>query len=147
MTNLSVIIGAEVAWPQRWIVYIGIILSSSGSALQQIQNAPYMINAIAEDDMLPKLFNFLKGDIKKSIYFTAALSGVCICYGGVNIACFLLDLLGSPNWRPKFRYYHKFTAFCGVIFCVAAMLVISWWASLASIVGALVIYAYLDKKS
>ena len=84
LTNLSVIIGAEVAWPQRWIVYIGIILSSSGSALQQIQNAPYMINAIAEDDMLPKLFNFLKGDIKKSIYFTAALSGVCICFGGID---------------------------------------------------------------
>lgn len=36
LTNLHVIVGAEVAWPQRWIVYIGIILSSSGSALQQI---------------------------------------------------------------------------------------------------------------
>ena len=34
LTDLSVIIGAEIAWPQRWIVYIGIILSSSGSALQ-----------------------------------------------------------------------------------------------------------------
>jgi solute carrier family 12 sodium/potassium/chloride transporter 2 len=33
LTNLSVIVGAEIAWPQRWIVYIGIILSSSGSAL------------------------------------------------------------------------------------------------------------------
>lgn len=33
LRNISVIIGAEVAWPQRWIVYIGIILSSSGSAL------------------------------------------------------------------------------------------------------------------
>lgn len=124
-----------------------------------------MINAIAEDDMLPKIFNFLKGDIKKSIYFTAALSALSICfggidqvaplvtifylvsYGGVNIACFLLDLLGSPNWRPKWKYYHKLTAFFGVIFCVAAMIVISWWASLSAIVGALVIYAYLDKKS
>jgi amino acid transporter len=33
LTNLDVIIGAEIAWPQRWIVYIGIIISSSGSAL------------------------------------------------------------------------------------------------------------------
>jgi solute carrier family 12 (potassium/chloride transporter), member 4/6 len=36
LRDLSVIIGAEVAWPHRWIVYIGIILSSSGSALQTI---------------------------------------------------------------------------------------------------------------
>jgi amino acid transporter len=40
LTNLAVIVGAEVAWPHRWIVYIGIILSSSGSALQAIMNAP-----------------------------------------------------------------------------------------------------------
>lgn len=33
LTDLNVIVSAEVAWPQRWIVYIGIILSSSGSAL------------------------------------------------------------------------------------------------------------------
>jgi len=33
LTNLSVIVGAEVAWPHRWIVYIGIIISSTGSAL------------------------------------------------------------------------------------------------------------------
>lgn len=40
LTNLAVIVGAEVAWPHRWIVYIGIIISSSGSALQAIMNAP-----------------------------------------------------------------------------------------------------------
>lgn len=115
--------------------------------------------------MLPRIFNFLKGDIRKSVYFTTGLIALSICfgsidgvaplvtifyllcYGGVNVACFLLDLLGSPNWRPKWKYYHKLTAFAGVLFCLASMIVISWWASLASIVGALLIYAYLDKKS
>jgi len=115
--------------------------------------------------MLPKIFNFLKGDIRKSLYFTVALIAISICfgsidqvaplvtifyllcYGGVNIACFLLDLLGSPNWRPKWKYYHKGTSFLGVVFCVASMIVISWWASLSAIIGALVIYAYFDKKS
>ena len=33
LTDLNVIISAEIAWPQRWVVYIGIILSSTGSAL------------------------------------------------------------------------------------------------------------------
>lgn len=33
LTNLDFIISAEIAWPQRWIVYIGIIFSSAGAAL------------------------------------------------------------------------------------------------------------------
>ena len=115
--------------------------------------------------MLPMIFNFLKGDVKKSIYFTTTLIAISICFGsidsvaplvtiffllcylGVNTACFLLDLLGSPNWRPKWKYYHKLTSFTGAIFCVASMIIISWWASLSAIVGSLVIFAYLDKKS
>lgn len=147
------------------MVYIGIILISSGSALLQIQNAPLIINSIADDSMLPQLFNVLKGPTRKPLIFTVFLIAVSICfgsldqvaplvtiffllcYGGVNIACFLLDYLGSPNWRPKWRYYHKSTSFAGVIFCVASMIVISWWASLAAIVSAILVYTYLDKKS
>jgi membrane associated rhomboid family serine protease len=115
--------------------------------------------------MLPKIFDFLKGDYRKSIFFTAALIIVPIgfgsvnqvaplvtifyllCYGGVNICCFLLDWLGSPNWRPKWKYYHKSTAFMGALLCIACMIIISWWASLAAICGSLIIYAYLDRKS
>ena len=115
--------------------------------------------------MLPKFFNFMKNDFRKALFFTAVLIIAAIafgslnsvaplvtiffllCYGGVNISCFLLDWLGSPNWRPKWRYYHKATAFLGVILCVALMVMISWWASLSAIVGGMVIYVYLDKKS
>ena len=115
--------------------------------------------------MLPKFFDFLKGDIRRALFLTAGFVIASIsfgsidkvaplvtiffmlCYGGVNIACFLLDWLGSPNWRPKWKYYHKSTSFGGVVMCVAAMIIISWWASLAAIVGAILIYAYLDKKS
>ena len=165
LTDISTIISADIAWPHRFVVYVGIILSSSGSALQQIQSAPYIINSIADDDMLPRIFNFLKGSNKKALCFTVILISISICfgsidsaaplvtiffllcYGGVNIACFLLDYLGSPNWRPKWRYYNKLTAFAGVVLCVASMVVISWWASIASITGAFLIYAYLDKKS
>ena len=115
--------------------------------------------------MLPRIFNHLKGPTRKPLAFTVTLIAISICfgsldkvaplvtifyllcYGGVNIACFVLDYLGSPNWRPKWKYYHKFTAFAGVIFCVASMIVISWWASLSAIVGAFLVYNYIDKKS
>ena len=29
-----------------------------------------------------------------------------MCYGFVNLACALQTLLRTPNWRPRFRYYH-----------------------------------------
>jgi len=36
-------------------------------------------------------------------------------YGGMNAACFILDWLGSPNWRPTWRYFHKLTALGGLV--------------------------------
>jgi hypothetical protein len=144
---------------------VGIILSSTGAALIGLTSAPLSLNSIVEDDMLPNFFRFLKGGLRKSIFFTSGL--ICcsiffgslnkiaplvsifylLCYGGVNFACFLLDWLGSPNWRPKWKYYHKATSFFGVVMCVSVMLVISWWASLAAIIGAMLIYTYIDRKS
>jgi len=29
-----------------------------------------------------------------------------MCYGFVNLACALQTILRSPNWRPRFRFYH-----------------------------------------
>lgn len=29
-----------------------------------------------------------------------------MCYMFVNLACALQTLLRTPNWRPRFKYYH-----------------------------------------
>lgn len=29
-----------------------------------------------------------------------------MCYMFVNLACAVQTLLRTPNWRPRFRYYH-----------------------------------------
>lgn len=29
-----------------------------------------------------------------------------MCYAFVNLICALHSILGAPNWRPRFRYYH-----------------------------------------
>jgi hypothetical protein len=34
--DLDVIVAAVVAWPSKWVVYVGIILSSLGAALNNI---------------------------------------------------------------------------------------------------------------
>jgi potassium/chloride transporter 9 len=40
LMDLEVIVAAVVAWPSKWVVYIGIILSSLGAALNNISNSP-----------------------------------------------------------------------------------------------------------
>lgn len=29
-----------------------------------------------------------------------------MCYAFVNIICFMHSVMGAPNWRPRFVYYH-----------------------------------------
>lgn len=29
-----------------------------------------------------------------------------MCYAFVNLICALHSLLGAPNWRPRFKFYH-----------------------------------------
>lgn len=29
-----------------------------------------------------------------------------MCYGFVNLACAVQTLLRTPNWRPRFKFYH-----------------------------------------
>src|SRR5687768_17255746 len=108
--------------------------------------------------MIPKIFSsFLKHSAKRCLFLTGFFVLISImfgsldqvaplvtifyllCYGGVNVSCLLLDLLGSPNWRPKWKYYHKATSFFGAVMCIGCMIVISWWASLLAIIGSLLI--------
>lgn len=39
------------------------------------------------------------GDFPRSRFFL-------MCYMFVNLACAVQTLLRTPNWRPRFRYYH-----------------------------------------
>jgi potassium/chloride transporter 4/5/6 len=75
-----------------------------------------------------------------SIFFLAL-------YGGINAACFLLDWLGSPNWRPTWKYFHKFTALAGLILCVAIMIMTSWYFALTATLLAGALYAYIDRRT
>jgi amino acid transporter len=165
------ILAAEVAWPWKWLVHIGIILSSSGAALQSMAGAPRIINAISMDDLLPKKLDFLKGKptdsnpMKMPIIFSTGLVSFAILlgsldavaplvtifflltYGGVNMSCYLQDYLGSPNWRPKFKYHHPMFSFAGALVCATMMITTSILVAVLALGGAFLIYRYLDKKS
>ncbi|EPS64392.1 hypothetical protein M569_10388, partial [Genlisea aurea] len=158
---------ATVAWPLPAITYVGIILSTLGAALQSLTGAPRLLSAIANDDILPILNYFKSSDNSEphvATLFTAFLCIACVvignldlitptvtmfyllCYGGVNLSCFLLDLLDAPSWRPRWRFHHWSLSLVGALICVVIMFLISWAFTVVSLALATLIYYYVSIK-
>eukprot|EP00271_Cylindrocystis_brebissonii_P023571 TRINITY_DN9846_c0_g2_i1.p1 TRINITY_DN9846_c0_g2~~TRINITY_DN9846_c0_g2_i1.p1 ORF type:complete len:989 (+),score=206.25 TRINITY_DN9846_c0_g2_i1:128-3094(+) len=156
---------ASVAWPAAWIVKLGIILSTLGAALQSLVGAPRLLAAIANDEILP-ILNFFKvpdgGEPHRATFFTLLICSGCVvignldyitpvitmffllCYCGVNLSCFLLDLLDAPSWRPRWKFHHWATSLLGAILCIVIMFLISWYFTLIALALAVVIYYYVS---
>ncbi|XP_050223043.1 cation-chloride cotransporter 1 [Mercurialis annua] len=158
---------ATIAWPFPAIVYIGIILSTLGAALQSLTGAPRLLAAIANDDILPVLNYFKVGDGHEPYIATLFTAFICIgcvvignldlitptitmffllCYSGVNLSCFLLDLLDAPSWRPRWKFHHWSLSLLGASLCIVIMFLISWSFTVVSLALASLIYYYVSIK-
>ncbi|CAI5534448.1 unnamed protein product, partial [Closterium sp. Naga37s-1] len=158
---------ATLAWPSPAVVYIGIILSTLGAAMQNLMSAPRLLTAIANDDILPILDWFKTEDNQEPYLATLCTLLICagfvcigdvdyvtpvitmfflLCYLGVNLSCFLLDLLDAPSWRPRWKWHHTLTALAGAVLCVTIMFMISWFFTLLCLLLAVLIYYYVSLK-
>ncbi|GJP42960.1 hypothetical protein CLOM_g2480 [Closterium sp. NIES-68] len=158
---------ATLAWPSPAVVYIGIILSTLGAAMQNLMSAPRLLTAIANDDILPILDWFKTEEGQEPYLATLCTLLICagfvcigdvdyvtpvitmfflLCYLGVNLSCFLLDLLDAPSWRPRWKWHHTLTALAGAVLCIAIMLMISWFFTLLCLLLAVLIYYYVSLK-
>lgn len=130
---------ATVAWPVPAVVSVGIIVSTLGAALQNLMSAPRLLVAVANDDILPVLDWFKCEDGKEPHLATLLTLLICcgfvligdvdyvtpvitmfflLCYCGVNLSCFLLDLLDAPSWRPRWKYHHWSASLFGALLCI-----------------------------
>uniref|UniRef100_A0A6G5ADV9 Putative amino acid permease n=1 Tax=Rhipicephalus microplus TaxID=6941 RepID=A0A6G5ADV9_RHIMP len=134
---------AQLAWPHPLLVVLGSLLSTIGAGLQSLTGAPRLLQAIAKDGVIPVLNVFAvsssRGEPVRALLLTAFISelGILIgnldhiapiltmfflmCYMFVNLACTLQSLLKTPNWRPRFKYYHWSLSLTGVILCLVVM--------------------------
>ncbi|CAH9111816.1 unnamed protein product [Cuscuta europaea] len=155
---------ASVAWPFPAIVYVGIILSTLGAALQSLAGAPRLLAAIANDDILPVLNYFKVSEGSEPYVATLFTAFICIgcvvignidlisptttmffllCYAGVNLSCFLLDLLDAPSWRPRWKFHHWSLSLVGALLCIVIMFLISWTFTIVALALATLIYYYV----
>ncbi|NXW43418.1 S12A5 protein, partial [Nyctiprogne leucopyga] len=125
--NGNLVVGT-LAWPSPWVIVIGSFFSTCGAGLQSLTGAPRLLQAISRDGIVPFLRVFghgkANGEPTWALLLTACICEIGIliasldevapilsmfflmCYMFVNLACAVQTLLRTPNWRPRFRYYH-----------------------------------------
>lgn len=159
---------ANIAWPNEWVILIGSFLSTLGAGLQSLTGAPRLLQAIARDGIIPFLGPFAKsssrGEPTRALVVTILICqcGILLgnvdllapllsmfflmCYGFVNLACALQTLLRTPNWRPRFKFYHWSLSFLGLSLCIAIMFMTSWYYALLAMGMAGLIYKYIEYR-
>ncbi|XP_072743130.1 solute carrier family 12 member 4 isoform X3 [Anoplolepis gracilipes] len=159
---------ANMAWPNQWVILIGSFLSTLGAGLQSLTGAPRLLQAIAKDGIIPFLSPFAtsssRGEPTRALILTVLICqcGILLgnvdylapllsmfflmCYGFVNLACALQTLLRTPNWRPRFKYYHWSLSFLGLALCIAIMFMTSWYYALLAMGMAGCIYKYIEYR-
>ncbi|XP_061588815.1 solute carrier family 12 member 7-like isoform X2 [Cololabis saira] len=157
-----------LAWPSPWVIVIGSFFSCCGAGLQSLTGAPRLLQAIARDGIIPFLQVFGHGKANGEPTWALLLTvGICeigiliasldnvapilsmfflMCYLFVNLACAVQTLLRTPNWRPRFKFYHWTLSFLGMSLCLSLMFVSSWYYALVAIMIAGCIYKYIEYR-
>ncbi|MBN3299348.1 S12A4 protein, partial [Amia calva] len=155
-----------LSWPSPWVIVIGSFFSTVGAGLQSLTGAPRLLQAIAKDNIIPFLRVFGHGKANGEPTWALLLTGLIaelgiliasldmvapilsmfflMCYLFVNLACAVQTLLRTPNWRPRFKYYHWALSFLGMSMCLALMFISSWYYAIVAMVIAGMIYKYIE---
>uniref|UniRef100_A0A6Q2WY59 Solute carrier family 12 member 5b n=1 Tax=Esox lucius TaxID=8010 RepID=A0A6Q2WY59_ESOLU len=163
--NGNLVIGT-LAWPSPWVIVIGSFFSTCGAGLQSLTGAPRLLQAISRDSVIPFLKVFgqgkANGEPTWALLLTASICEIGIiiasldavapilsmfflmCYMFVNLACALQTLLRTPNWRPRFKFYHWALSFLGMSLCLSLMFICSWYYAIVAMVIATCIYKYIE---
>ena len=137
------------------IVTIGVVASTTSSALASIQSASRVIQALANDGLIPilkPLASECNGEplagilaavcIATGLLFVGSLDAIApiltmfflITYCLTNLACFIHRVSGHPNFRPQFRFFSWHTCLAGALANFATMWILEWLYSLLAIV-------------
>ncbi|KAM9231593.1 solute carrier family 12 member 7-like isoform 2-T2 [Leptosomus discolor] len=165
--NGNLVVGT-LAWPSPWVIVIGSFFSTCGAGLQSLTGAPRLLQAIARDGIVPFIQVFGHGKANGEPTWALLLTaGICeigiliasldsvapilsmfflMCYLFVNLACAVQTLLRTPNWRPRFKYYHWTLSFLGMSLCLALMFICSWYYALIAMLIAGCIYKYIEYR-
>lgn len=146
----------------------GVIAACLSSGMASFLGAPRILQAMAEDRILPHIRFFAKGhgstnNPRRGALLSLAVALITVGLGNLNtiapvVAMFFLTSYGllnyatfyearaaSPSFRPRFRWFNKKLSLAGALGCLAAMLAIDSVAALISISILAALYQYLRR--
>jgi len=150
-------------------IIMGVWGATLSSAVGSILGAPRVLQALARDRVIPKVFRILgqgsgpNDEPRIGTAFTFALAAGTIMladlnivapiltmfflttYGVLNITAGLEGFLGNPSFRPKFRVHWLFSL-AGAIGCTIVMFLINALATGAAITIVVIIYFWLEHQ-
>lgn len=158
----------RIAW---WgdAILLGVWGATLSSAVGSLLGAPRILQALAQDRVLPHYMQWLgKGVGKDNIpragtILTMALAIVAVylgnldiiapvlsmffltTYGVLNIAAGIENLLGSPSFRPSFKVHWIFS-FLGAAGCLAVMFLINATATLIAATFVSIVFIWLKRR-
>ncbi|XP_017482025.1 PREDICTED: solute carrier family 12 member 5-like [Rhagoletis zephyria] len=157
-----------ISWPHPMVILVGALLSTFGASLQSLVGAPRLLQAIAKDGIIPFLEPLQhvnkRGEPVRAIAVSLVIAEIAIlignldfiapvltmfflmCYMFLNLACTVQSLLRTPNWRPRFKYYHWSISLCGIFLCLLVMFLSSWIYTLCAMGLAAFIYKYIEYR-
>jgi len=151
-------------WPPLFDA--GVVAATLSSALASFLGAPRILQAMARDEILPVLSPFGRGagkadNPRRAVVLTAFVAGSVFLFGDLNgvarlISMFFLVSYGllnfatyveahgaSPQFRPRFRFFHARICLLGALACAGAMLAIDLVSGLAAIAIMVALHRYL----
>ncbi|KAK8658694.1 hypothetical protein V6N13_036895 [Hibiscus sabdariffa] len=136
-----------------FVLLFGVVATRDKLLTDSLTGAPRLLAAISNDDVLPVLNYFKVADGSEPYMATLFTAFVCmdcviignldiitptvtmfflLCYSGVSLSCFLLDLLDAPSWRPRWKFHHWSLSLLGASLCIVNMFLISCLRSLGA---------------
>ena len=152
-------------WP--FLILLGVWAATLSSALGGLLCAPRVVQALAQDRLLPRFLGRGYGANKdprlaSAICFLIAAAGLWFgdinalapiltmfnltTYGLLNLSAGLEELMGNPSWRPTFRVRPLFS-FAGFAGCFAVMFMISPGWTFCALVFEGAIYWFVKRRA
>ena len=150
-------------------ILLGVWGATLSSAVGSLLGAPRVLQALTQDNVLPRQLAFLgKGSGPEQIprgatIFTAIITLILVyggnlnaiapvltmffltTYGILNVTAGIERLLESPSFRPKFKVHWLFS-FIGTIGCIAVMFLINAIATLVAVSFIMMVYIWLRRR-
>ncbi|MFC1671400.1 amino acid permease [Spirochaetota bacterium] len=161
----NLIMAEKAKW--KWFVLIGVMGATLSSALGSIVGSPRILQALAQDRVLPlsKIFSMQsqRGDPRNAVLFTGVLvlisffigdlnyiAGLLtmfflISYSMINFTVFIEKFIGIPSFRPTFNI-PIFIPLIGAVWCIVIMFLINPVFAIVSLLLLFVIYILYVKR-